>query len=136
MADIAVTPANVLKYTGARTGSGTAGETILAGQVLYRKAADGLLWKAVDTAAASADAVGVALNGASAGQPVTYLISGGLNPGGTVVVGTTYGVTDTAGGIGAVSERASGDFITVLGIGTTATRIDVDIQASGVAVPA
>lgn len=136
MADLTVTPANVLPYSGARIQTGRAGETIAAGQALYLKDADGKLWKADDASAAKAAAVGVALNGGAAGQPISYLEAGGVNPGATVVVGVVYGVTDTPGGIGAISERAVGDYITILGVGVTATRIDVAINASGVAVPA
>jgi len=136
MADLVITPANVLAYGGAPTKDGVAGETLTAGQTLYRKAADGKLYKAAATSAALAAAVGVALNGGAAGQPVKYCEGGGLNPGATVAVGTIYGVTDTAGGIGPVSERAAADFITILGIGITASRINLAINASGVAIPA
>jgi len=136
MADLSVTPASVLPYAGAVIQTGRAGETLLAGQALYLKAADGKLWKADDTAAAKAAAVGVALNGGAAGQPISYAQSGGVNPGAVVAIGTIYGVTDTAGGIGAVSELATPDFVTILGVATTVSRIDLAINASGVAIPA
>ena len=136
MADLTVTPANVLPYSGARIQTGRAGETITAGQALYLKDADGKLYKADDTAAAKAAAVGIALNGGAAGQPISYLEAGGLNPGATVGVGVVYGVTDNPGGIGAISERAVGDYITILGVGVTTSRIDLAINASGVHVPA
>jgi len=135
MADLSVTAGSVLLYDGASKGSALAGETITAGQTLYRHT-DGTVKKADDTSAAKAAAVGIALNGGAAGQPIAYLSAGGINPGGTVVVGTVYGVTDTAGGIGAISERGTADYVTVLGIGTTASRIEVAIQISGVAIPA
>jgi hypothetical protein len=134
MADLAITPANVVVYAGAQKESGIAGETIVAGKVLYRHT-DGTLKLADDSTAAKAAAVGISLNGGAAGQPISYVRSGGLNPGGTVVVGTVYGVTDTPGGIGPLSDRAAADFVTVLGIGITASRINLAIQASGVAIP-
>jgi hypothetical protein len=134
MADLTITPANVLALGGARKESGIAGETIVAGKTLYQDTS-GKLRLADDTSAAKAAAVGVALNGGGANQPITYIREGGLNPGGTVAVGTVYGITDTAGGIGAISERAAADFVTVLGIGITSSRINLAIQASGVAIP-
>ena len=134
MADIVVTAANVVRYDGSEIETGIASEAITAGQTLY-KHTDGKLLKCDCTSAIKARAVGVALNDAAADQPVTYIKSGGLNPGGTVVVGTVYGVTDTAGGIGDIAERGSGDFITILGVGVTASRIDLAINRSEVDIP-
>jgi predicted transcriptional regulator len=136
MADLVVTATSVVAYGGARKQTGVAGEAITAGQAIYKKAADGRLWKADCTSAAKAAAVGVALNGGAAGQPIAYVRSGGLNPGATVAVGTVYGVTDTAGGIGAISERAAADYVTLLGVAVTASRIALALNASGVAIPA
>jgi len=135
MADLVITPANVLTYSGAQTESGTAGEAVTAGETLYRHT-DGNLYRADCSTAAKARAVGIALNSAAAGQPVAYAKAGGLNPGATVAVGTIYGVTDTAGGIGPVSDRATGDYITILGVGTTASRIELAINRSEVATAA
>ena len=135
MADLTITPADVARYSGARSVHGIAGETIAAGQTLFLHT-DRKVYKADASTAAKAAAVGVALNGASADQPVTYLAGGGLDPGAAVAVGTVYGVTDTAGGIGAVSERAAEDFITILGVAVTTSRINVAILRSGVAIPA
>lgn len=135
MADLSITPTSVVKYAtspAAVTSQGIAGETIAAGQALYLAA--GLLMKADDTTAAKAACVGVALNGGAINQPIQYITSGGLNPGATVAAGIAYGVTDTAGGIGAISERASADYVTIIGVGATTTRINVDIIKSGVAI--
>jgi hypothetical protein len=43
-------------------------------------------------------------------------------------------VTDTPGGIGLTSERGAADFKTILGVAVTTSRINVDINASGVAI--
>lgn len=134
MADLSITPTSVVKYTSAITKNGIAGETIAAGQALYIASATGLLMKADDTTAAKAACVGIALNGGAINQPIQYLTSGGINPGAAVTVGAIYGITDTAGGISLISERATGDFITILGIATTTSRIEVGIKQAGVAV--
>lgn len=135
MADLTVTPADVLAHDGATRDTGTAGEAVTAGQTIYR-AGDGKLYKADCTTAIKARAMGVALNDAAAGQPLTYAKAGGLDPGATVAVGEVYGVTDTPGGIGPVSERSMDDYVTILGIGVAADRIDLAINKSEVAIPA
>ena len=134
MADLVSVAASVVKYTGARTATGIAGETIVAGQALYLSGSPAVLMKASDVSAAAAACVGIALNGGAVNQPITYLISGGINLGCAVAVGIPYGATDTAGGIGAISERATADYLTILGIATTTSRIEVNIRQGGVAV--
>jgi len=135
MADLVVTPANVSAYDGADVVHGTpAGEAITAGQTIYQQS-DGKLYKADASTAPKAAAKGIALNGGAAGQPVSYAKGGGVNPGAVVAIGTAYGVTDTAGGIGPIGDRGAGDFITLLGVATTTSRIDVSINKSGVAIP-
>jgi hypothetical protein len=133
MADISVVATAVLAYAGATTEDGLAGETITAGQTLYRHT-DNTWLKADDTSAVKAYCRGVALNGGAVGQPIRIIKAGGLNPGVAVGVGLTYGVTDTAGGIALISERAGGDFVTIIGVATTTSRIEVNIIPSGVAI--
>ncbi|HUU11868.1 MAG TPA: hypothetical protein VM431_15190 [Phycisphaerae bacterium] len=134
MADLSITAANVVAGTGADVEWGTAGEAITAGQSLYKKA-DNKMWKADDTSAAEAAVEGVALCDAGTDQPVCYITGGPLNPGAIVAVGTTYGVTDTAGGIGPISDRASADFVSIIGVATTTSNIQVAINQAGVAIP-
>lgn len=135
MADLVVTAGNVLAGTGAKTKTVTAGVTITAGQTVYKDASDSGKYKlAIDTSVAASNVEGIALHGASNGQPLTILTGGSINPGATVAVGVVYGVTDTGGGIGAISERNAGDYISVIGIGTTTTNIAVNLQVSGIAM--
>lgn len=135
MADISVTAANVLAGTGASVISGTAGETLTAGLVVYKNLTDNKYYKAAATSAAAALAAGITLNGAAAGQPINIQTSGNINPGGTVGIGTVYVVSDTAGGIRPVGDSGTGDYVTKLGIGTSTSNIALQIQVSGVAVP-
>ena len=136
MADITQTAANVAMGSGDQFLTGTAGETIVAGDVVYLKTSDSRLWKATNAAAASAAAVGVALCGGAAGQPITYLHSGTITPGGTVVVGEIYCVSTNAGKFAPDADVTSGMYRTVLGIGKTASTIALDIQVGAVAIPA
>lgn len=137
MADLVITPANVVTYAGGSYETGTAGATITAGQTLYKDSTDSDKLKLADANASSATAtvVGVALHAASAGQPIRYQTGGDINPGATVAVGTTYIQSATAGGICPDADATSGHFKTILGIGQTASKIRLNIINGGVAVP-
>lgn len=137
MADLAPTPENVLKYSGSTTRNGTAGETIVAGDVLYLDSATSTLKLALADTAAKSAAVGIALNGGAAGQPVTYLAAGGINPGvgATLVVGTYYCVSDNAAGkIAPIDDMGPAAYPTGLGFATTTSRIEVVINSCGAVI--
>jgi hypothetical protein len=137
MADLSVTAANVVKGSTAEVKDGIAAVTITAGQVLYADASDGFKLKLAqcDTTAAEAAVVGIALNGGSANQPIRYITRGKYNPGGTVTIGIIYALSAAAGAIAPNADLTTGNRVTVLGIGTTASEIDVQIHVSGVAKP-
>jgi hypothetical protein len=136
MADITVTAASVVSGSNAviiRTK--LFGEACTAGQLVYLNSSDDKLYKAKDDTAVHAAVVGILLNGGGAGQPGAYQLAGYVNPGGTVVVGMVYGVSDNAGGIAPYTDLGSGDFVSVFGVGYSATLILIGIQVSGVAKP-
>ncbi len=138
MADLAPTAANVVKYSGSTTRTGTAGATIVAGDVLYLDSATSTLKLALADTAAKAAAVGIALDGGASGQPIVYLAAGGINPGvgATVAIGTYYCVSDNAAGkIAPLADISAEKYITGLGFGTTTTRIEVDLNIPAVAIP-
>lgn len=135
MADITVTEQNTIAQAGATIQEGTAGGTILAGQSIYMDAADGNSLKPAqhDGTEAEAAAVGIALNGASDGQPVKYCSKGPIVLGGTpMTVGVTYCVGAGAGGIAPDSDVGSSDFKTVLGVALTTGILQMNINVSGV----
>ncbi len=136
MADITITPANVLKGASAGYEVGIAGETILAGQVLYLKTADSRLWKAqCDTTDEEAAAIGVALHGATAGQPVSYQTNGAMNIGATTVKTTHYVLSATAGGIAPQADLVGTNRIVFVGYATdTAGAFFVRISRTGAVV--
>lgn len=119
MADISITAANITP--GTATGfsfnktTGTAGETITAGQSVYLKASDNKIYLADANASAdTAAAVGVSLHGALAGQPIAYGTSGPLNFGAILLAGKWYVVSATAGGIAPVADLTTGWYSTML----------------------
>ena len=135
MADMVITATETLVIAGAEYETAIAGEAVTAGMAVY-KHTDGTLLKSVTTTAVTAACCGITLNGGAAGQPIRYVKQGPVDPGGTVVVGTVYAVTDTAGGLGDFAERATPDFVTIIGIGITASQIMVNIDMSGIAIAA
>lgn len=129
MATLAITAANVLASASATKKTGVAGATITAGQVLYKDAADSNKLKLADANGAAALRVveGIALHGASNGQPLTYVIRDpNFNPGAVLVVGTTYMLaSDTPGGIAPDADAAAGDYVTTLGVAETTTGLNI-----------
>lgn len=137
MADLSQTAGNVVAAAGARTVTRTAGGTITAGMPVYEDASDSRHVKAAqaDTSAKAA-AIGIALNGASDGQPVTVCVEGDINVGATLTVGEVYVVSDNAAGaIAPHSDLLSDDYVTVLGVASTASNLRMALTVSGAQVP-
>ena len=139
MADISVTPANVLSGAGARIEHGIAGATVTQGQIVYLDQTTTGKWLLADADAATAAArgqgkIGVALNGAANGQPLAVQIEGPITIGATVVAGTSYFLSPNPGGIAPLADILTGDYVTLVGIATSTSVIKLDFQYSGVAL--
>lgn len=136
MTDLTITATSVVKSTGSKTKTGIAGAAITAGQVVYVDTGDSNKIKVVDSDSATAlarEVAGIALNGASSGQPVTYQWDGRITVGATVAVGTIYVASDTAGGIMPAADLETGDYTSILGIAVSTTELDLQIHNGGVA---
>lgn len=136
MADLVITAANVRAGTGARVVLGTAGATITAGKAVYLDSADSE-YKLADCDSATAairSPAGIALNGASDGQPLVVLEEGPITIGATMTAGIAYYLSPTAGGICPVADVLAGDYPVILGIATSTTVLEVSIQEAGVAI--
>lgn len=133
MADLSITATSVVKGTGAKTTGGIAGETLTAGQAVYKKASDGLIYKADNDADTSTPTViGIALHGAAVNQPIAYQTEGEITIGATVAVGETYVLSSTAGGICPEADANTGDKMTLIGFGKTAAILLLNIYATGI----
>lgn len=133
MADISITPGSVVASANAHLLYGIAGETITAGQTLY-KHTDNRLYKADSNASpATADCVGLSLHGASAGQPLTYSDDDpDFTPGGTLSLSVAadsgvYVLSGTAGGIAPMDDLAAGMYPVVLGVAKSTTKMVLKI---------
>lgn len=132
MTDLSVTAANVLASGAAVKERGVAGTTITAGQTLYMDVSDSNKLKLADSDGASAlrNMVGIALHGASSGQPLEYVISDpAFNPGATMTQGTIYVLSDTAGGLMPVADLEAGDYPIVVLVAHSASSARMGILA-------
>ena len=137
MADLVITAASVIQGAGASISNGTAGGTVTAGQPVYQDAADADSWKAADAnaSAATAAVVGIALHASLDGQPLQILTAGPITIGAAVAVGTTYVVSSVAGAICPNLDATTGWYKTILGVATSATVLQVDLNVSGALIP-
>jgi len=126
MTDLSVTAANVLPGAGAQVESGMAGGTITAGKAVY-KASDGSIVAADSSSAtlAARQPVGIALNGASAGQPVEYMKLGGeITIGAAMTAGVTYYLSGAvAGNLCPLADVGASEYLCIIGIAKSTTLL-------------
>lgn len=141
MSDISITAASVVASASAKIHSGIFGETITAGQTLYKSSVDNRLYKAdANASIATADCVGIALNSGAAGQPGRYTDDDpDFTPGGTLSLSVAadsgvYVLSGTAGGIAPMDDLAAGMYPVVLGVAKSTTKLVLKIVKSTAAV--
>ncbi len=133
MADLSVTAANCLAGAGAVTEDGVAGATITAGQACYRDS-DGS-YKLADADGSSAlirTTRGIALNGASAGQPLRIQKQGEITLGATLTAGVTYYLSGTAGGICPIADVGNPERFAIIGIAKSTSVLLISLANSEV----
>ena len=137
MADVTISGSPKAPATGAAgVRYAEAGAAITAGQAIYLDSTDGNTAKPADAnlSSAAAAAVGVSLTGAADGEQVAYVVSGDFELGGTLVKGTTYILSATAGGIAPDSDAVSGWYKTILGVASSTTNLTLSVNATGITV--
>jgi hypothetical protein len=134
MTNIVVTAASVVPGSNATRAVGSAGEAITAGQVVYFDTSVNK-WKLADNNLATLGATkagGIALNGASLNQPVDVQTSGDITIGGTLVAGSAYYLSATAGAICPFADLVTTNSVCELGLAKSATVLSLGIQFPGV----
>jgi hypothetical protein len=123
------------------TATFTAGEDLLRGEVVYFKAGDSKMWKAVASAAATARCVAMAAADISADAAGLFLLRGFLADNGTFPSYTIAGVIYTPEAETSsqnVPEQAApdtaGDFVQVLGWAVTANSVYFDPDSTVIEV--
>ena len=136
MADVTVVAAEVLPDSGTVTQTGTLGGTVTAGQTVYKDANGTYQAADANASATTATVAGIAMTGGVSGQPFIFTSADcTLDPGFTVTVGAVYVQSATPGGIAPVADLLSGLRTTIIGVGLTASKLQVKIYNSLTAVP-
>jgi Uncharacterized conserved protein (DUF2190) len=136
MANLTITAANVIRSSTSKFSNGTAGAAVTAGQVVYLDSADGR-YKLADANSATAAVrapIGIALNDAATGQPLTVATEGAIVLGATITAGVAYYLSATPGAIAPVADLTTGDYPCILGIAKSATDLDINITCADVAL--
>ncbi|HRP26024.1 hypothetical protein [Thauera sp.] len=134
MANLTITAANVIAGAGSVQDQGLAGTTITAGEVIYQAATKkALLADADEDTALERAPKGIALNGASDGQPLRWLKAGPITIGATLTPGTFYYLSDDPGKICPLADVTGGDYIVQIGYAKDAAVLMVDFQITNVA---
>lgn len=137
MAALTITAASVIAGAGAVIEYGIAGAAVTAGQAVYLDEATTGKYQLADDNAATADARkarGIALNGASTGQPLAIQKGGPITIGATLTPGTAYYLGATPGSIVPVGDLTTGDYPCLLGLAASTTVLNLNIQSAGVAL--
>lgn len=127
MAAITVTASAVIPGTTARLEDFIAGEAVTAGQPVYIKASDGKAYKAdANASSEAAGAKGIAVNSApGAGQPLKVQTAGTLAFGAILTNGEIYCVGATAGDIVPEGDLTTGWYVTILGVATSTSNLEI-----------
>ena len=138
MADVSVTAASVAFSTQAVIRREyTFGETVTVGQVVYLNSSN--QWMKTDSNAGTSgnlltDLRGIAVAAGNLNQPAAVCTSDpGFTVGGTIVNGTSYYTSNTAGAI-SNTVPTTGDYPTFLGLAKSTTVLNLNPIATGVVI--
>jgi hypothetical protein len=139
MADITFTAANIIPSSDAvyLYDPAVAGETLVAGDPVYLKAADSRYWKTDADASATSKVAGFAAGGAAAGQQFKLVISDSAMACGAVFVqGGVYTLSATAGKICPVADTiaAAAQYVLVVGVAQTTSTLKFNFTTQAVGI--
>lgn len=133
MSDITITATSVKKTATTVTEEGIAGETITAGQAVYKDQADNNKLKLADAnlSLAASRAIGVALHAATLDQPLEYAVSGDVTYGSGLTAGVVYVVSATAGAVAPSADLDTNStwYATILGVASSTSNLKLAIKA-------
>jgi hypothetical protein len=134
MADLSITATSVVADPSATRTTGQAGEAIAAGKAVYLDPTT-KKWQLADSNSGTPGAKkagGIALNGAALNQPLAVCTGGPITIGATLVAGSSYYLSETPGGIQPAADLGTGENVCQMGLATSTTVLNVDIQNPGV----
>lgn len=110
------------------------GATIAAGQTVYQDPADSLYKLGDNNASATTATVyGIAMTpGVNGGYGLVATGGSIILVGTTMAIGTQYFAGGTAGEIIPAGDFATNDYVTNIGVGASATQMDLNIKVTGI----
>lgn len=112
----------------------TYGATIAAGETVYQDSTDSEYKLADSSAPATGDTKGIAITPGGDGERGLIATGGDIVlVGTTMAVGAVYVQSATAGGIAPEADIASAEYVTVLGVASSATNLKIKLHSTGVA---
>lgn len=124
--DLSITASSVKPGANAVVRTWTAGEAILAGQLVYFNSSDFKVYLADGNHATAAvrDVYAIALTSSALGAPCTVdLDDDDLTIGATVTNGVVYGLSATAGGIAPWADQTTGWYPAAVAVGKSSTKV-------------
>lgn len=135
MADLSLTAANVIPQSNAIIDrSRYAGATIAAGDMVYLDSTT-KKWKLADADSATQEiqeTSGMAVSGASDGQPIAVQTSGDVALGAVLTAGSRYYLSSTPGKIEPEADLSTGEEINLIGLAKSTTVLTIKITRPGV----
>lgn len=125
MADFTITASSVLRSAAGAFDDGTAGETITAGQPVYRDASDSGKIKVADAnVAAKVQVIGISEHAALTGQPIRFCTADtDFALGTTIAAGVGVWLSATAGLLCLETDLSSGCYGVFIGVGVGSNKI-------------
>lgn len=137
MASITMSNAALVDLQGAAQISGTAGEAIAQGQLVYRDAVTRKFFLAKANSTTTRDVVGVARNTAGINAPLDVAPSGLISGLGAVLTAGIHYVLSaaTGGAIAPIADLASTNSNVLVGFALTTSTLQLDIKNWGYVLP-
>lgn len=138
MADLTQTAENVgISGKAVTVISVQVGEAVTQGMPGYRNASDNKYYQGEggDTAA-KAVSLGVFMTPAATDGYAFLATKGPVDLGATLVVGTVYAQSSNKGKVAPVADLTTGDYVTTLGVASAADALQLNIDSTGIQVPA
>lgn len=133
MADLVITEANVDWVSGNYKETKDAAETVTAGDCLYAVSTT-TVGVATNADAEKDTVVGVALNAASSGHPVTYAKTGCVVGFGAILTVGTWYVLSATGAISSTADATSSDYVSLIGYATTTSNMTIHLLNTGLQI--
>jgi hypothetical protein len=136
MAALTVNTANVIRSSSGTVFIGTAGQTITAGQPLYYDTTNAVYKLANAVGASPINVVaGIAVASANTNQDIAVCSRDpNFSPGYAINAGNMAILGNVAGQINDVADRATGWYVTCLGVGLGQNRLNLSLVGSNVSM--